>query len=164
MTTASNNTFYAYTTVKKRYELTNHLGNVLAVVSDKRDASNQAEVEAEVISATDYYPFGMTLPGRSYSMQADGYRFGFTGHERESELATGYYSTQTRLLDTRIAMWRGVDELYTKYPSLSSFNYCAGNPMMYVDTDGRWVANVVGAFVSGSIDYAGQVAGNLASG
>ena len=133
-------------------------GNVLAVVSDKRDASNQAEV----ISATDYYPFGMTLPGRSYSMHADGYRFGFTGHERESELATGYYSTQTRLLDTRIAMWRGVDELYTKYPSLSSYNYCAGNPVVYIDPDGRWVESAWDLFNIG-IGVA-SLSDNVASG
>ena len=68
MTTALNKIIYAYATGTKRYELTNHLGNVLAVVSDKRDATNQAEV----ISATDYYPFDMTLPSHSYSMQADG--------------------------------------------------------------------------------------------
>ena len=38
------------------YELTNHLGNVLAVISDKASDTN----EPTVVSLSDYYPFGMT--------------------------------------------------------------------------------------------------------
>ena len=44
--------------------------------------------QAEVISATDYYPFGMTLPGRSYSMQADGDRLAFTGQDSGTVVLT----------------------------------------------------------------------------
>ena len=38
------------------YELTNHLGNVMAVISDKASDTN----EPTVVSLSDYYPFGMT--------------------------------------------------------------------------------------------------------
>jgi hypothetical protein len=52
----------------KEYELTNHLGNVLATVSDKKlgHSSNDSTVDyynADVVSAQDYYPFGMLQPG-----------------------------------------------------------------------------------------------------
>ena len=40
------------------YELTNHLGNVLAVISDKASAT----AEPTVVSLSDYYPYGMTEP------------------------------------------------------------------------------------------------------
>ncbi|MFN3446871.1 MAG: RHS repeat-associated core domain-containing protein, partial [Bacteroidia bacterium] len=59
---------------QKRYELSNHLGNVLAVVSDKKTAvytntqtPTFSHYSAEVIQATDYSPFGAPLPSRSYT-------------------------------------------------------------------------------------------------
>ncbi|MBD0284881.1 MAG: hypothetical protein ICV79_05575, partial [Flavisolibacter sp.] len=71
-------TTYLYSSERgqKRYELTNHLGNVLAVVSDKKvgvasqsDSSLIDHYEADVVHAQDYYPFGMLVPGRGgYSM------------------------------------------------------------------------------------------------
>jgi hypothetical protein len=52
---------------------TNHLGNVLATIGDRRvpvDGSiidNQAEYyTATLFSAQDYYPFGMEMPGRTF--------------------------------------------------------------------------------------------------
>ncbi|WP_147320148.1 RHS repeat-associated core domain-containing protein [Chitinophaga silvisoli] len=54
---------------KKFFELTNHLGNVLATVSDrKRGVSlNNTTVDhynAVIVNAQEYYPFGMLMPGR----------------------------------------------------------------------------------------------------
>lgn len=54
---------------QKLFELSNHLGNVLATISDKKVAhsSNGTDVdyyEADVVTASDYYPFGMLMPGR----------------------------------------------------------------------------------------------------
>ncbi|MCD6011789.1 MAG: hypothetical protein K0Q79_1651 [Flavipsychrobacter sp.] len=61
---------------QKQYEITDHLGDVLATVSDKRAADSVlgAHVTGQidtiitwkpvVASATDYYPFGMQMPGR----------------------------------------------------------------------------------------------------
>ena len=117
------------------YELTNHLGNVMAVISDK--ASTTAE--PTVVSLSDYYPFGMTEPGRSYTRPGDDYRFGYTGHEKENDLAEGVYTTEYRLLDTRLGRWMSVDPLFGKYAGMSPYNYCMGNPMVMVDPDGRVV-------------------------
>ena len=64
------------TTPVTHYELTNHLGNVMAVISD--EASTAAE--PTVVSLSDYYPYGMTEPGRSY----DAYRYGFNSQENLS--------------------------------------------------------------------------------
>ena len=55
---------------QKGYELTNHLGNVMAVVSDKRyevDSNNMGTIwrsKPSLSAAYDYYPFGMLMPGR----------------------------------------------------------------------------------------------------
>jgi hypothetical protein len=54
----------------RTYELSNHLGKVLATISDKKvgnDSSGTVNYyTAEVLTQTDYYPFGMKMPGRSF--------------------------------------------------------------------------------------------------
>ncbi|MCR5496803.1 MAG: RHS repeat-associated core domain-containing protein [Paludibacteraceae bacterium] len=113
------------------YELTNHLGNVLAVISDEASTTDKPTI----VSLSDYYPFGMTEPGRNWN--SGDYRFGYTGHEKESDLAEGVYTTEYRLLDTRLGRWLSVDPLFSKYPGMSSYNYCEGNPVVMVDADGE---------------------------
>jgi len=55
---------------QKQYELTNHLGNVQATVSDKRfskDLNDDGQIDfyrAEIPAAYDYYPFGQLMPDR----------------------------------------------------------------------------------------------------
>ena len=88
-------------------------------------------------SLTDYYPFGMEMGGRSY--KSNDYRFGYTGHEKENDLAEGVYTTQYRLLDTRLGRWMSVDPLFGKYPDMSAYNYCGGNPVALYDNDGSFV-------------------------
>ena len=66
----------------KLFELSNHLGNVLITVSDRHgvfsnDNSTVDHYEPVVLNATDYYPFGMEMPGRVFS--GGGYRYGFMG-------------------------------------------------------------------------------------
>lgn len=63
-----------YYTGKKQYELTNHLGNVMATISDRKigvsltaDSSLIDHYEADVQTAQDYYPFGMIMPGRLFT-------------------------------------------------------------------------------------------------
>ena len=61
-----------FTRGEKNYELTNHLGNVMATISDRKNAIDNPVngiidyYTADVITATDYYPFGMKMPGRIY--------------------------------------------------------------------------------------------------
>ncbi|HQD10967.1 MAG TPA: hypothetical protein PLQ65_14955, partial [Flavihumibacter sp.] len=55
----------------KFFELSNHLGNVLATVSDKKlghtpDGTNIDYYSADVMTVSDYYPFGMLMPGRQF--------------------------------------------------------------------------------------------------
>ncbi|WEK34074.1 MAG: hypothetical protein P0Y53_16425 [Candidatus Pseudobacter hemicellulosilyticus] len=56
---------------KRLFELSNHLGNVLATITDRRLAHLNGSLieyyEADMVSAQDYYAFGMLMPGRTYS-------------------------------------------------------------------------------------------------
>jgi hypothetical protein len=54
-------------------------------------------------------------------------------------MAEGVYTTEYRLLDTRIGRWLSVDPLFGKYAGMSSYNYCAGNPIINFDPDGKRV-------------------------
>jgi RHS repeat-associated protein len=60
-----------FTRGEKFFELSNHLGNVLAVVADKKlpvkaTVGNAINFWlADVVTATGYYPFGMPMPGRN---------------------------------------------------------------------------------------------------
>jgi YD repeat-containing protein len=70
----------------KLFELSNHLGNVLVTVTDRRQQSSGAGVnvdyyQADVAGANDYYPCGMQMPGRKYSVSS-AYRYGFNGKRK----------------------------------------------------------------------------------
>jgi len=67
----------------KGYELSNQLGNVLVTISNK-PVQEYDQYIAEVLSAQDYYPFGMLQPDRRYSPGS--YRYGFNGKENENEV------------------------------------------------------------------------------
>ena len=63
-------------------KLRDHLGNVTAAVSDGKlpvgyalSPGDVAYFEAEVVSARDFYPFGMGMPERRFEIGE--YRYGF---------------------------------------------------------------------------------------
>jgi len=71
----------------KIFELTTHLGNVLVTVSDKKighttDGTTIDYYNADMVTANDYYPGGMSLPGRKYQAGSNSYRYGFNGQEK----------------------------------------------------------------------------------
>ena len=56
--------------------------------------------KAKIVSLTDYYPYGMDMPGRSYTAEA--YRYGYQGSERDRNMQGGTgYTTFFRSLDSR---------------------------------------------------------------
>ena len=117
---------------EKVYQMENHLGNVLAVVSDKRLANN----EPDIVSVSDYYPFGMVMSGRSYKSNA--YRFGFQNQEKETEI-TGSESHsffKYRISDNRLGRFFSVDPLYAKYPWNSSYAFSENDVIGAVELEG----------------------------
>ncbi len=133
----------------KVYEFSNHLGNVLTTFSDRKIAFESTThpgyvsyYTAEILSATDYYPFGFQMPGRVY--EGEGYRYGFGGHERDDEVkgSGNTYSTQLRLLDVRTGRWFSVDpcdQFFSPYISLGN------NPLNGIDPDGGYVFRLIGS-------------------
>src|SRR5690554_6452117 len=73
-----------HTLGNKRYELSNHLGNVLTVITDKPIPHNNGGTVdywmADIKSSQDYSPFGVTLSGRSFGEDS---KHGMNGQEKE---------------------------------------------------------------------------------
>jgi len=63
----------------------------------------------------------------------------FSGKEKDVETGYGYFGA--RYYDSGLSIWLSVDPMSDKYPSMSPYNYCANNPVMLVDPDGREFAN-----------------------
>ena len=62
----------------------------------------------------------------------------FTGKEKDEETGFGYFGA--RYMDHELmTMWLSVDPMADKYPSISPYAYCAGNPLRLVDPDGRMI-------------------------
>jgi RHS repeat-associated protein len=134
--------YFIRTRGKRRYELSNHLGNVQVVVSDRKipipEATNTtiSYFTADIVSATDYYAFGAVMPDRSFN--AVGYRFGFNGKENDNEVK-GNGNQQDygmRIYDPRIGRFLSTDPLTNKYPFYTPFQFAGDDPINFVDVDG----------------------------
>jgi RHS repeat-associated protein len=131
-----------FTRAEKIFELSNHLGNVLVTISDRRLAVDDgngdiAYYEADVVTANDYYPFGMLMPGRSYSATA-AYRYGFNGKENDNEVKGegGQQDYGMRIYDPRLGRFLSVDPLKAEFPWNSPYAFAEGDPILNIDLDG----------------------------
>lgn len=127
----------------KRYELANHLGNVMAVVSDRKKAVDEngngsvAYYNADVVNAVDYLPFGGQMPGRMYN-DGDKYRYGFNGKENDNEVkGTGNQQDYgMRIYDPRIGRFLSIDPIASHYAMLTPYQFASNNPVQLIDLDG----------------------------
>jgi len=126
----------------KQYELNNHLGNVMAVITDNINIDSM-QVTASVASVSDYYPFGLSMEGRTYS--SDVYRYGFNGKEKDDngEWGQTHYDYGFRVYNPGIAKFLSVDPLSSNFPYLSPYQFAGNKPIKYVDLDGLEEAYMV---------------------
>jgi RHS repeat-associated protein len=125
----------------RRYELTNHLGNVLSVISDKRygravqlSDTVADHYVADVVRVEDYYPFGMGMPGRAMNADTSGYRYGFNGKEDDGETGTQDYGM--RIYKPELGRFLSVDPLYKSYPWYTPYQFAGNKPVWATDIDG----------------------------
>ncbi|KAB2892937.1 MAG: hypothetical protein F9K28_10715 [Bacteroidetes bacterium] len=131
----------------KRYELTDHLGNVRATVTDVVN-DHSGDLDAELSTRTDYYPFGMIMGGRNSSAD-DAHRYGFNGKENDNEVkGEGVQQDYGfRIYDARVARFLSVDPLEKEYPFVSAYANTLNSPIHFVDADGRLVTDSDGNIV-----------------
>lgn len=104
-------------------------------------------------SATDYFPFGMEMPGRTIDNSAyrfgfntqertdeiAGARFGFNGQEKDNEVAGDGVTTEFkyRSYDARIGRFKSKDPLSRSYPWNSSYAFAENRVIDGRDLEGR---------------------------
>lgn len=115
----------------KSLELSNHLGNVLEVTTDRKVDKNR---EAEIVAFNDYYPYGMLMEGRYGQVDTSNYRFGFNGKEFENE-HKNEYNFGERIYNVRLARWNRLDGNPKAFQS--NYAFAKGNPQIFIDTDGN---------------------------
>jgi RHS repeat-associated protein len=124
----------------KLYELTNHLGNVLTTISDRKighgTGGEYDYYTPDIVSATDYYPFGSEMPNRTYSTPS--YRYGFNGKENDNDVK-GEGNQQDygmRIYDPRLGRFLSVDPLTKGYPMMTPYAFAMNDVIRCVDLDG----------------------------
>jgi RHS repeat-associated protein len=129
------NTLGARDLGNKHYELGNHLGNVLAVVTDNIHMADDLTTTA-VASASDYYPFGLQMDSRTVN-EGD-YRYGFNGKEKDQdgEFGNTHYDYGFRIYNPAIAKFLSVDPLTRHYPWNSPYSYAENDVIRSIDLDG----------------------------
>nr|WP_299207529.1 hypothetical protein [uncultured Brumimicrobium sp.] len=141
----------------KYFEMSNHLGNVLEVVSDRKLPVNDGNGNidyflADVVSYSDYYPYGMQMPGRKQLREldgngnpvyvpangSDGYRYGYQGSEMDNSIKGqgNSYTTHFRQLDPRVGRWLSIDPKANELPWQSPYCSMDNNPIFYNDIFG----------------------------
>ncbi|SFW87305.1 hypothetical protein [Chitinophaga sancti] len=126
---------------RKAFELSNHLDNILASVSDRKigvstDGSVIDHYEPYILSAQEYYPYGMTMPGRSNSVDTSGYRYGFNGQEKNNDIngKGNSYTAEFWEYDPRIGKRWNPDPIINV--SASPYSVFDQNPISRIDPAG----------------------------
>ncbi|MEM7161704.1 MAG: hypothetical protein AAF487_04615 [Bacteroidota bacterium] len=123
---------------KKRYELSDHLGNVRSIITDRKLMSAEFGTDVlqpEVTAQNNYYPFGMLMPGRSIQ-DPDEYRYGFNGQEKDNEISGSgnSYTAEFWQYDSRLMKRWNTDPVVKHFESpYACFN---GNPILRIDPRG----------------------------
>ena len=122
------------------YSLTDHLGNVRAVVPRGWNPTATPPPGQEWIRRlsffSDYYPYGWSQPGRDMGL----YRYGFQGQEKDPE--TDWWAFQLRMYDGRVGRWMTYDP---KKQFANPYLGLGNNPFNGIDPDGgsflNWYKN-----------------------
>lgn len=113
--------------------ITYNLGNV----------RHELEAGRGVKRSTSYYPYGMEL-GSSSEIE-----YAFNGKEKMEAHGFNMYDYGARFYDQTLARWHSMDPLAEKFYSVSPYLYCVGNPVMFVDPDGKVPIPIITGTITG---------------
>jgi len=101
---------------------------------------------------SDYYPFGLQMPGRTQNASNPHDDEKFTGYELEQQGDLGIYHAGARLYDHEIGRFYAQDRFKGKYPSMTPYQYAANNPVGFIDVNGDSIVDNNGNVVNVSFD------------
>jgi RHS repeat-associated protein len=109
---------------------------------------------AQVVSVSDYYPFGMGIKEREWKDSTFSYRFGFNGKEGDDEVSGSgnSYDYGFRIYNPRLGRFLSVDPLFKTFPFYTPYQFAANMPIAAIDLDGA-----EGEIVINSPYYEGEI-------
>ena len=123
----------------KRYELSNHLGNALVVITDNKIGIDNVGSDfiadtyiVMVVSERDYLAFGAVMAGRS--LENEDYTYSFNG--KELDKSTGWQDYGFRDYNPVYKRFDRVDPLTFSYPELTPYQFASNRPISGSDLDG----------------------------
>lgn len=123
---------------ESRYELTDHLGSVRALVTDILVGSS-GDYSPDLVSVCEYEPYGAQRDRRMKTkLGEDDYRYAFQGMRlNEGSAAQAEYRTPLRLYDSKTGRWSSSDPVLQ--PWASSYEGLGSNPIVHRDPSGNIV-------------------------
>jgi RHS repeat-associated protein len=97
-----------------------------------------------ILSFSDYYPFGMQMPGRNGS--TGDYRYGFQGQETDDEVtgSESHVSYKYRMHDARLGRFLSLDPLAPDYPHNSPYAFSENRVIDGVELEGLEYTSTAG--------------------
>ncbi|MEN7549995.1 RHS repeat-associated core domain-containing protein [Rapidithrix thailandica] len=107
----------------------------MATITDRVKYKDNSRA-SEVLSASDYFPFGKQMAGRNYS--DENYRYGFNGKEDDRDFGNQHLIQDYgfRLYNPEIGKFLSVDPLASSYPMLTPYQFASNMPVSAIDLDG----------------------------
>jgi RHS repeat-associated protein len=89
-----------------------------------------------VLSFSDYYPFGMQMPGRNAS--TGDYRYGFQGQETDDEVtgSESHVAFKYRMHDARLGRFLSLDPLAPDYSHNSPYAFSENTTIAFIELEG----------------------------
>ena len=111
-------------------------GSVVSVVDISSTIKNITH-DGVIVSQMGYTPYGTEIASEEFA-QDNTLRYRYAGKERQDGTITpSIINFGARMYDPLTSSWLAPDPLAHKYTSLSPYVYCAGNPVSFVDPDGK---------------------------
>ena len=103
------------------YYVKDYQGNIRMVLDE----------ENNIMESNGYYPYGMPM----HMGDAQPYKYG--GKELDRTNGLDLYDFGARWYAPDLPRFLSLDPLAEKYPSISPYAYCAGNPVRYIEPTGK---------------------------
>ena len=83
------------------------------------------------------WPFGMAMGNRKFVQGTSKYRYSINAQEKEADLSENITTAEFWEYDSRLARRWNIDPIYKKYAGESPYLFVGGNPILYMDPDGK---------------------------
>ena len=115
--------------------LSNESGQIVETFFDDFKITH---TKSPIISADDYYPFGLAIKQNSYQREsATEQRYKYNGKELQPELGLNWHDYGARMYDAAIGRWHVVDRFAESAKFFTPYRYAFNNPISTIDPDGN---------------------------